>query len=67
MDDSCNIYRLEWSDIKDGRYNIRILIDSNAEDFYAVDRRIGVLNKDGLAKQPGKRAVDLKQVDKSAN
>ena len=67
LDDDARLYRIEWQDIKDGKY-VKTLVKSNVENFY-VYRRLGLatLNKDDILSLPSGTILDLKaNVDSEA-
>ena len=59
VDKYVGLYRIEWQDIKDGKY-VKTLVKENVENFY-VDGRLGLatLNKDHTLSLPSLSDVDL--------
>ena len=60
VDAYTRLYRIEWQDIKDGRY-VKTLVKSNVNNF-CVDRRLGLatLNLNHTLSLPNGTKVDLK-------
>ena len=68
VDAYTRLYRIEWQDIKDGKYAKTLLVKSNVNNFY-VDRRLGLatLNLNHTLSLPNGTKVDLKaKVDAKA-
>ena len=61
VDKEESLYRIEWQDIKDGKY-IRTLAKSNVKSFY-VDRSLGLatVNLNGTLSLASRNEVDLRQ------
>ena len=67
VDYYAGLYRIEWQDIKDGKY-VKTLVKKNVENFY-VDGRLGLatLNENHTLALPSGTVVDLKaKVDSEA-
>ena len=67
VDNSACLYRIEWYNIKDGKYS-KTLVKTNVENFY-VDKGLGLatLNLDRTLSLPSLTEVDLKaKVDSKA-
>ena len=47
IDSHSSLYRIKWSDIKQGKYDLHALIDTQVEDFYAAKDRLAILKQDG--------------------
>ena len=60
LDRDARLYRIEWQDIKDGKY-VKTLVKENVENFY-VDGRLGLatLNLNHTLSLPSDTEVDLK-------
>ena len=67
VDDGARLYRIEWQDIKDGKY-VKTLVKEKVENFY-VDGRLGLatLSTNNVLSSPSGTDVDLKaKVDSKA-
>ena len=67
MENGASLYRIEWQDIKDGKY-VKTLVKEDVNSFY-VDRRLGLatLNTSNSLTLPNGTVVDLKaKVDSKA-
>ena len=67
LDDDARLYRIEWQDIKDGKY-VKTLVKEDVENFY-IDGRLGLatVSRNDLLCLPSDTEVDLKaKVDAKA-
>ena len=67
VDEDARLFRIEWQDIKDGKY-VKTLVTSNVENFY-VDESLGLatINKNDTLSLASGTEVDLRQnVDSKA-
>ena len=61
IDIQMSLYRLKWSDIKQGKYDRKSLVDTQVEDFYATKDRLAILKMDGTLNL-GIRRLDLRTI-----
>ena len=61
IDRQISLYCIKWPDIKQGKYDIKTLIDTQVEDFFAYEDKPAILKQDGVLKV-GSYNLDLRTI-----
>jgi len=61
-----DLVNFKWSDLKQGNFDNKVIVDANVSDFYCDKKGVAILKTDGTLKLPDGTLTDLKKIHAEA-